>query len=411
MIRRSLAALILGPALLIASLSWSGFVALRTVFDPDRSADVAEELFDNEEVQEQLTTNLGVAIETALPDDVPVTDEQIDAIAAFALEDPAVEALILQALDSAHGAFLGEGTAPTTLSLGPVTESLRASLVEAVPQAEGSIPEIEPVEVTLPTDRIPDASPLRSLLQRLVPIGALLAAIGVVVALLTTSDRPTVLRSAGIWAIGAAAFSLVVGLGLPVLIRRFAPDQAEVLAALLAAMLRSVVVPAIALAVGGVVLLVLSAIVASAGSGRAAPAAAPAPVAAPPGGRTEARGVPAGGPVHAAPPPQPQYAPPPVAPPPAAPRRPMPGEPGSSPTTVMPPVPGPAPGWNEPAAPAPSTPAPEPAAGPQLPPRWVEGHGWVMHPQDQGPPPSDATWVAGVGYVLADQSAAPPSDV
>ena len=38
----------------------------------------------------------------------------------------------------------------------------------------------------------------------------------------------------GIWAIGAAAFSLVVGLGLPELIRRFAPDQAEVVAALFA---------------------------------------------------------------------------------------------------------------------------------------------------------------------------------
>ncbi len=419
MIRRSLAALLLGPSLLIASLAWSGFVALQTVFDPDRSREVAEELFDNEEVRDQLTSNLGVAIEAAVPDEVPLTAEQVDAISTVALEDPAVEALILSALDSTHGAFLGEGTAPTTLSLGSVTEALRAAIIEAAPQAEGAIPEVAPVEVTLPTDRIPNASPLRSFLRRMVPIGALVAAIGVVSALLTTSDRPTVLRRAGIWAIGAAAFSLVVGLGLPELIRRFAPDQAEVVAALFAAMLRSVVVPAIALAVGGVVLLVLSAI-GGAGAGRPGPAPAPA-TAAPAGGRSETRGGPVVAPAapvqqvaaqpgpaqhaaaHQAPPHQ---APSPYAAPPPPPVRPT-AEPDASPTIAMPPVPGPAPGWSDPV----EAPTSSEAVGPRLPPRWVEGHGWVMHQQDPGPPPSDATWVAGVGYVLADQSAPPTSGV
>ncbi|MEM8903841.1 MAG: hypothetical protein AAGA17_12240 [Actinomycetota bacterium] len=436
MIRRSLAALILGPSLLVASLSWSGFVALQTVFDPDRSREVAEELLDNDEVRAQLTSNLGAAIESAVPDDVPLTAEQVDVAAAGVLEDPAVEALILSALDSTHGAFLGEGSAPTTLSLGSVTESLRASIIEAVPQAEGQIPELGPVEVTLPTDRIPNASPLRTFLQRMVPIGALVAAIGVVAALLTTSDRPTVLRRAGIWAIGAATFSLVVGLGLPELLRRFAPEQAEVVAALFAAMLRSVVVPSIVLAVGGVALLVLSAIGGAVREGRRAPGGPQAPG---PGGRTEARGTPAGPVPHAAhqvnapPPPSPYvshqaYAPPPpphaASPPPASPPPPpppppsrpvvppaIPMGPASSPTTVMPPVPGPAPGWSEGARPAASPPPPaEPPRGPRLPPRWVEGHGWAMHPQDPGPPPPDATWVAGVGYLLADQSAPPPSD-
>ena len=63
MIRRSIAGLILGPSLLIGSLAWSGSLALRTVFDADRSRDVAEELLDNDEVRSQLTENLGSAIE------------------------------------------------------------------------------------------------------------------------------------------------------------------------------------------------------------------------------------------------------------------------------------------------------------------------------------------------------------
>jgi hypothetical protein len=35
-----------------------------------------------------------------------------------------------------------------------------------------------------------------------------------------------------------------------------------------------------------------------------------------------------------------------------------------------------------------------------LPPRWVEGHGWVLHPNDPKPPPSNARWVDGVGHVI-----------
>ncbi|MEM9036146.1 MAG: hypothetical protein AAGD18_16225 [Actinomycetota bacterium] len=260
MIRRSLAALILGPSLLVASLAWSGFVALQTVLDPDRSREVAEELFDNDEVQAQLTSNLASAISAGLPEGAPVTDEQVDQAATAVLADPAVEALVLDALGSTHAAFLGEGEAPETLSLAPVAESLRAQLVETVPGAAAVVPELPALEFDLPTERIPDASPLRTFTQRAVPVLALVAAIGVVLALLTTTDRSSVLWRAGVWAVGAAAFSLIIGLGLPWVIRRFAPDGAEVFAALFSALLRSVILPAIVLAVGGVVLMVVAAI-------------------------------------------------------------------------------------------------------------------------------------------------------
>lgn len=33
-------------------------------------------------------------------------------------------------------------------------------------------------------------------------------------------------------------------------------------------------------------------------------------------------------------------------------------------------------------------------------PRWVEGFGWVLHPDDPRPVPDNATWVAGVGHVV-----------
>ena len=58
MFRRVIAGLILGPALLIGSFAWSGYLALGTIFDENRSATVAQELLDNEE----RTSSVGEAL-------------------------------------------------------------------------------------------------------------------------------------------------------------------------------------------------------------------------------------------------------------------------------------------------------------------------------------------------------------
>jgi len=34
------------------------------------------------------------------------------------------------------------------------------------------------------------------------------------------------------------------------------------------------------------------------------------------------------------------------------------------------------------------------------PPRWVEGHGWVLDPDDERPPPENARWVEGIGHIV-----------
>ncbi|MFQ5558018.1 MAG: hypothetical protein ACE5GB_10995, partial [Acidimicrobiales bacterium] len=258
MIRRGLAAVILGPSLLIGSLAWSGFLALRTVFDEDRSRDVAEELLDNEEVRTQLADNLGTAIAAAIPAEVAIEDDQIDAAADQVLGDPVVEELIVEAFARTHAAFLGEGDAPRTLDLTPVAERARAAVVAAAPQVESTLPEVPRMEMTLPTDRIPDASPVRDLLRRTVPLLAAIAAVGVLLALFTTSDRPSVLRRAGFWALTTTAFYLAIGLGLPWLIRLAAPEQAEVIAALLTALLRTTLTPSIVLALVAAGLIVAS---------------------------------------------------------------------------------------------------------------------------------------------------------
>ena len=259
MIRRSIGGAILGFALFIGSFAWSGFVALQTVFDPDRSREVAEELLDNDEVRAQLAENLSGAIASLIPREVPVEDGLVEQVTVQLLNDPTVEETILAAFTDTHAAFLGEGDVPGQIDLSPVAVVARQNLVAAAPQLDTVVPASPPLTVPLPTDRVPNASPIRSFLEAAVPVLAAVAAFAAILALVATNDRPSILRRAGTWALTTTAIYLILGLGVPYALRQYAPDQAEVIAALLSALLRSLLIPSIGLGLAGLALLGISA--------------------------------------------------------------------------------------------------------------------------------------------------------
>ena len=267
MIRRSIGGAILGFALFVGSFAWSGFVALQTVFDPDRSREVAEELLDNDEVRAQLAENLAGAIATLIPLEVPVEEGLVEQVTADLLNDPTVEETILTAFTDTHAAFLGEGDVPGQIDLSPVATVARQNLVTAAPQLDTVVPASPQLLVPLPTDRVPNASPIRSFLQAAVPVLAAVAAFAAILALVATNDRPSILRKAGTWALTTTAVYLVLGLGVPYALRQYAPDQAEVIAALLSALLRSLLLPSIALGVAGLALIGISAAWSAAAAG------------------------------------------------------------------------------------------------------------------------------------------------
>jgi hypothetical protein len=382
MFRRSLAGLVLGLSLVAGSLAWAGFVALHTVLDPGRSEAVAQELYENAAVRDALVGNIADAFAATLPDGVTFPQEQLEALAVTVLDDPAVEFLITEALVQTHAAFLGEGEPPRTLDAGAIGEATRSALVSLDPALDAVLPPAPELVVELPTDRVPNLGGLRRLLRAVVPLLAIGAAIGVVSALVVTTDRPGVLRRAGTWALTTSAFVLFVGFGIPWLVETFAPSQAEVVAALVAALLRSTLVPALALAGAGVVALVLAAAWPSGGGGRRSRSVAAQP-------------HPQQYPAQPRPAPQPQPQPqqqarprPAPAPPPGS-QYPPPARPGPSRPRASGPV----------SSPGPTAPEPRPADRDRLEPRWVEGVGWVQHPSDEAPP-GQARWVPGVGYVI-----------
>ena len=381
--------MVLAISLWIGSLAWTGFIMTRTVLDPGRSEAVANALLDDPDVHDQLVANIAGGLESAIPDGFDVDRATLDAAAETALDSPEVEALFRTALVDTHQAFLGEGDPPRSIDGGAFGSAARAALVESNPELDGLLPASPSLEVPLPTERVPNLGPVRRALDVAVPMLAAVAAFGALMALVVTSNRPSILRRAGVWAIALSAFVLVFAFGIPALAHSFAPSQAAVVASLVGALAEASQGPALALAGAGVAGLVASFLWKP-----AANAVMAGPQAAPPRQRRSRRSPhpptqriprqPRSRP-GSHPPTPPRSAPRPSAPsarPPANPPVSSSG-PASAPTTVQRAFPDAA--RRPPVADQPGR-------------RWVEGTGWVLDGSEAIP--SEARWVPGVGYVV-----------
>ena len=318
--RRLAGGVLVGFGLVAASLAWVCLSMSRTVLDPERSEAIAEDVYRDPEVRAQLERSMATAVDEAIPEGVTVSRLDITDAAERALDDPAVEQLLVGGLVRAHQRFLGADPnpdEPIVVDGTALAAATRVELVNAQPELAAVVPEVPSIAVTLPTDSIPDAGGLRG---RLVAATALLAAVGaglVVAAIVVTNDRARVLRRVGFWLIGAAAFWVVIGTALPSLAHLMLPDQAAIIAAIWGVAAGGMRQPSITAAVVGVAALVLS-VVWMAGSAiarrygnrparrEAAPAPAYVPVAA--ATRAPASPAPAPAPIYAPAPPT-AYAP------------------------------------------------------------------------------------------------------
>ncbi|WP_436793393.1 hypothetical protein [Actinospongicola halichondriae] len=384
--RRALAAVLLAVSLWIGSLAWTGFIMTRTVLDPGRSEAVADALLDDPDVHDQLVANIAGGLESAIPAGFAVDRATLDAAAETALDSPEVEALFRTAFVDTHQAFLGEGDPPRSIDGGAFGSAARSALVESNPELDGLLPAAPSLEIPLPTERVPDLGPVRRALDVAVPILAAVAAVGALMALVITSNRPAILRRAGVWAIGLSAFVLVFAFGVPALAQSFAPAQAAVVASLIGALAEASQGPALALAGAGVAGLVASFIwKPTANAVRAEPQAAPPRQRRSPHPPTQRIPRQPRSRPGSRPPAPTRPAARPVVPPRATPTRPP----------IAPSAAAPAPTMVQRTAPQ-ATPRPPVADQPGR--RWVEGTGWVLDGSSSIPP--DARWVPGVGYVV-----------
>ncbi|MDH3679438.1 MAG: hypothetical protein OEV40_05740 [Acidimicrobiia bacterium] len=256
--RRGLASLIMGVSLLVATAAWSGFVLSRTVLDPGRSERLAEVLLDNPDVRSAIVDRLADSVEAQIPADVPVARETIEDGATAALDDPRVEALIVDGLVRAHQNALAGIDEPVTLDAGALGAAGRQAVVERQPELDLVLPAAPSVEVELPNTGLAWLGTLKRYVDRLTLLGAFVALVGVTTAFVLARNRAAALRRIAFWAFGAAAFWLAVAYALPWLLQRVAPSSVSIATAAVDVFFGAMILPALALAAIGLGVLLLS---------------------------------------------------------------------------------------------------------------------------------------------------------
>lgn len=256
--RKGFAGLILGLSLVVASISWAGFIMSRTVLDPGRSERLAVQVFDNEELRSVLVTRLAESLGAAIPGEIVVPSQTLEAAAGLALDDPAVQAFVQQAIVDTHKQALDGNVQPVVLDSNILSNALRTALVEANPNLEAAIPALPSATVELPTSGLNFLGTLKNFVDQVTILAALAALAGGVTALVITSDRPSVLRRVAFWAFGASLFWLIVGFGVPYIAALIGPASSALITAAIDVFFGAMIRPAIFMGAVGVGLVVAS---------------------------------------------------------------------------------------------------------------------------------------------------------
>ncbi len=257
--RRLVGGALVAVGLIAASLAWAAFSLTRTVLDPDRSERIADAVYDDPAVRSYLGDAMVAAASPFI--DAGASRGDVDAAARRALDNPTVEEAMIGGLVRAHQRFLGEDPRPDepiVVDASALAAATRRELVNTDPELLGGLPEVPSFAVILPTESMPSVGGARTTVVGAVAFLALVAVGLVVAAFVVTDNRARVLRRVGFWAIGAAAFWVVVGVVIPSLAHLLLPDEATVVASLWGVGAAGMVQPSLVAAGAGVAALVLS---------------------------------------------------------------------------------------------------------------------------------------------------------
>jgi hypothetical protein len=249
-VRRFAAALLVGLALLAASVAWGAFTTSFTVFRPGGSERVADVLVEAPAVRDMLAAALAKSLTSGKSDGPQIPGAEVESIARRVLDDPRTLALLRTAVVGAHRRIVGAADGPVQLDMAPVAQAARDALIGAHPELAASLP-ASPSTVEMPTDKLPKLAPLRGHIGRIGRAAGLAAVWLLLGAFLVASDRPKVLRRAGRWAVGVGLASMATGWLLPSLLSRVENPSLSVIGALAIAVVGPMVVPAVILVAAG----------------------------------------------------------------------------------------------------------------------------------------------------------------
>lgn len=226
----------------------------RTALDPSRSERLADQVFENEQLRDVLAERLATGMTAAIPGEIAVPPELILQAANLALDDPAVQDLVRDGIVATHRNALEGNAQPTTIDASALGSATRAALISLSPDLDAVVPQVPPVEVTLPTTGLSFLGKIRNFVKQATTILGALAFVGALAALVLTTDRPGVLRRVATWALGASAFWMAVGFGVPWLATKIGPSSGTIVSAIVDVFFGAMIQPAIVLALIGAAL-------------------------------------------------------------------------------------------------------------------------------------------------------------
>lgn len=246
-------------SLLIASFSWSGFVAQRTTLNVERSDEVAQTIVESPVFQDFVSQRIVERTKESFPLVEGLGDETLVAFADDAVQNENVQNALVSEIVDLHRSIV-EGDVGEAVSLDGQNIGNAGSqfLTEQSPLLGDLVGPNLDIPIEVDTSGLGWVPILNSILDVFVPIGLLTSTIGIVSAFILAKDRKWPLRRVAIWAGGISIFWLAIGLGLPRVLGGSERETLQLASAVSTALFRTMVTPGIIMGVVALVLLAVS---------------------------------------------------------------------------------------------------------------------------------------------------------
>jgi hypothetical protein len=233
---------------LAASLSYSCWLAERTVLDANETRGLARALLNTDAVQENLTDQAMKQLDTELPQ--ARGNPQVRDAVTEALRDPRVVNAFADALGAIHGALLGKRQDRVTIGGHELSAAIQRALAKQNPTLAGELAKQRPLDIEFNGKDLPNFGNTRDNVRNLMTAAGMLAALLLCLSLFKAHDRRSISRC-GRRIAYMAVVPLLVFIALPRVFTMFDGATPDIVGAALRAYAGQVLPSAIVLVVIG----------------------------------------------------------------------------------------------------------------------------------------------------------------
>ncbi|MDH3295900.1 MAG: hypothetical protein OER95_16405 [Acidimicrobiia bacterium] len=259
--RQGVASLFMGLSLLLASAGWAGLTLSATVLDPDSARLQAHRALDHPAVTAALADRIGDGMARILPEDEPMSRQELAAAARTALDDTAAQAALRTGMADAYRLGLAGQQVEGSFAHFDSNEAARLALIEQRPTLQGRILVNPLVPVTLPASGLTWLSGLKLMVDRFAILSVAAGLIGFASAFVVAQDASATMRRAAWWILGAAAFWSLAAALFSVGAVQLAPSSYAMLTSAVETYLASMRMPAVLMITLGLGMLAASVVV------------------------------------------------------------------------------------------------------------------------------------------------------